>query len=279
MDKITVRDQDVEDADVGTELKNLPEVDLFEYLDRKLYLGYKKSIMEHGGTHPKEEQCVIEPLGNIGYQGNLESDITEWVRRNPGLCNRKWYESKGFTNLDAAKHQSLPGDIGYNERNVGEYCFGIKGDSDFQLKELLGGQKAFDAIQMKMDNSLIRLLVYMPGNVIPYHLDNYVNWGETFEHLNPKINRSPGIIAALKDPAFDRFTFHEHSTCDEGKVVRHLVNMTDWKWGQTIMIENTHFPRWKAGDIFNIPANIYHLSMNAGIELKMTMIITGVEAD
>lgn len=273
---IKIRDQDVEDADVGTELRDLPEVDLWDYLDRKPYLDYKQSVKEHGGQQPKEEQCEIEYLGNMGY---LEKDIEEWVRRNPDLCNRKWYESKGFTNVDAAKHQGLPGDIGYNERNVGEYCFGIKGDSDYQLKELIGGQKAFDTMNLRMDNSLIRLLVYMPGNLIPYHLDNYVNWGETFEHLNPKINRSPGIIEALKDPNFDRFTLHERSTCDEGKVVRRLCTMSDWSWGHAIMLENTHFPKWKSGDVYNIPANIYHLSMNAGVKLKTTLIVTGVEAE
>ena len=275
IEKIKVRDQDVEDADVGRALVDRPELDLFEYLDTNAAFGYKKAISEHGGAIAhKDEKCDIEYLGNMGH---LEADIMEWVKRSPHLCNRKFYESKGFTNLDAAKHQDLPGDVGYNERNVGEYCFGIKGDSDFQLKEIIG-EKAFDTMQLQMDNSLIRLLIYMPGNMIPYHLDNYVNWGETFEHLNPKINRSPGIIEALRDPNFDRFTFHEKSTCDTGKVVRRLCTISDWSWGHTIMLENTHFPKWKSGDVYNIPANIYHLSMNAGVKLKTTLIVTGVEA-
>jgi len=143
MDKIKIRDQDIEDADIGTELKDLPELELFDYIDKKPYLDYRHSIKEHGGEHPKEVQCDIKPIGNLGYDFDLENDICEWMRHNQHLCNRKWYESKGFTNIDAAKHQGLPGDVGFNERNVGEYCFGIKGDSDYQLKELIGGQKAF----------------------------------------------------------------------------------------------------------------------------------------
>jgi hypothetical protein len=46
-----------------------------------------------------------------------------------------------------------------------------------------------------------------------------------------------------------------------------------------IMLENTFFPKWSAGDVYNIPANIYHMSANMGLTLKMTMIVTGVEAN
>lgn len=273
--KITIRDQDVEDADVGTELKDLPELTLWDWYEKEPYKDYHQSVKEHGGMlAEKDDEVEIELIGNFG---DFEFDLLEWTKNNPDLCSRKFYESKGFTNIDAAKHQSLPGEIGYNERNVGEYCWGIKGDSDAQLKEIIGGRKAFDTMELQMDNSLIRLLIYMPGNCIPLHLDNYVNWGETFEHLNPKINRSPGIIEALKDPEFDRFTLHERSTCDLGKVGRRLVTISEWKVGQMIMLENTFFPKWNAGDVYNIPANIYHMSANMGLTLKISMIVTGVE--
>jgi hypothetical protein len=44
------------------------------------------------------------------------------------------------------------------------------------------------------------------------------------------------------------------------------------------MLENTFFPKWNAGDVYNVPMGIYHLSGNMGFKLKITMIVTGVEA-
>jgi len=274
--EIRDQDQDEDTKDVGVKLSDLPELTLWDWIEQRPFEEYHQAIKDHGGWHDKMDEVPVELLGNFG---DYESDIIDWMGRNRDLCNRKYYEERGFTAEEARPHMRYPSDIGFCERNVGEYCFGIKGDSDFQLKELIGGQKAFDQMQMQMDNSLVRLLVYMPGNGIPYHLDNYINWGETFAHLNPKIMRGPDVKAAFEnDPNVDRFGFQEQSVCDEGKVVRRFCTVSEWSTGHFLMLENTFFPKWDAGDVYNVPMGIYHLSGNMGFKLKITMIVTGVES-
>jgi hypothetical protein len=82
----------------------------------------------------------------------------------------------------------------------------------------------------------------MPGNFLPYHYDYMSEWRTQFP--------------LLTDPQ------------------RKLIMVSDWHWGHVVQMENTFFPRWQSGDVFDIPVSTYHLSCNAGVELKITIAVT-----
>jgi len=275
--KVYIRDQDQDmfTKDSGQDLSKQAEMNLFDFIENDRNAEFVAGVKAHGGFQPREDQLALSKVSNIGP---LQSDVIDWMCRNPKLGQRKWYQEKGFTCEEAKPHMRWPGEIGYNEWNVGEYCFGIRGNSDDQLKEVFGGKAAFEKIGMDMDHCLARLLVYMPGNLIPLHLDNFVSFGETFHYLNCKILRGDGVKDRLA-AGQDRWDLQQYSVCDLGRVGRRLITVSDWAWGQTLMFENTHIPRWKSGDVWNVPSSIYHVSGNAGPRLKMTCIFTGVLTD
>ena len=256
-------------------LRDIPELSLWDYLEKNPAAKYSTTVEEHGGLRPKEESVNIAHIGNIG---DFEDDIIAWIQDNKEWGNRKFFEERGFDNCtDDRPYQNLPGSVGYNVRNVGEYLWGVRGDTENQLKQLVGGHPAFEKMKMHMDYCNIRLLVYMPGNCIPYHLDSFVQWGKAFPELNPKIYR--GDLKKDIRENVDRYELANRSTCDLGVVRRRIVTLTEWSFGHLIMQENTHFPKWNAGDVFNIPGGIYHLSANIGIKLKITLIVTGPETE
>jgi hypothetical protein len=85
--------------------------------------------------------------------------------------------------------------------------------------------------------------------------------------LNPRIADGDDIVKGVEG----------ENICDLGYVKRYLVTVNDWHWGHVLQMENSFFPQWKSGEVYDIPSNVYHLSANAGVEIKMTCSITGVK--
>ena len=50
--------------------------------------------------------------------------------------------------------------------------------------------------------------------------------------------------------------------------------ISEWHWGHMLQMENSFFPRWKSGEVYEIPKNVYHLSANAGLKLKITLNVS-----
>ena len=88
---------------------------------------------------------------------------------------------------------------GYNARNTVEYNWGLYGDSNKQIKDLLGDRKVWDEqIGIDYDTALIRLLAYMPGMILPWHVDNLGNWCRNNKHLNPDIDTQMCDLGPIK---------------------------------------------------------------------------------
>ena len=60
---------------------------------------------------------------------------------------------------------------------------------------------------------------------------------------------------------------------------RFLTAASPWDWGHMLQMDNTFYPKWKSGDLYEIPMLIHHLSTNAGMSLKLSMSLTGVIKD
>lgn len=89
-----------------------------------------------------------------------------------------------------------------------------------------------------------------PGNTIPWHQDQYF---QLKKRLNPD----------------------EQS---KASIWRFLVFLEDWKAGHFFQVEQTPVIKWRAGDVVTFEPSAFHLSGNMGIEDKLTMQITGVDA-
>ena len=97
---------------------------------------------------------------------------------------------------------------------------------------------------IKVVNSNFQL--QKPGNVIPPHHDNF---------------------KMIKEMGFDE------------KPYRILVCMSDWVFGQVIMIEDLVITNWKKGDAYIWDSEALHMSANGSIGDKLTMIISGFYED
>ena len=255
-------------------LANMPELDLWTFLDEDSDAHYIETIQETGGIYDKDERTApIEAMCNVG---DIEADVLEYIKTHRDLCQHKCYEEKGYHSEDIRPYMRLPGEVGYNHRNTSEYNWGLRGDSNEHLKELAGGREGFEKMHLDYDTALTRLLVYLPGNNCPYHFDMMEGWAVLNKHLNPHIVRGPEFIQALKDGK-TRYDMADRNVCDKGKVVRRLITVTPWQVGHVIAMENEYFPRYDSGDCFNQPAGIYHWSTNAGIKPKMTLLVTSFE--
>ena len=60
---------------------------------------------------------------------------------------------------------------------------------------------------------------------------------------------------------------------------RILVCMSDWIFGQVVMIEDLVITNWKKGDAYIWDSEALHMSANGSIKDKLTMIMSGFYED
>ena len=135
--------------------------------------------------------------------------------------------------------------LGRNEHNSFELKYGMNGDTNEQLIAMLG-EENIDRLGIEQDYILIRLLVNMPGNGVPWHEDA----AESYLRRFPQVR---GL--------------------DE--CVRLWFPVIDWKNGHAFQIGNSVLTHWQAGDVWNIPWGVPHASTNFGYHCKYTVSLTG----
>ena len=179
------------------------------------------------------------------------------MKENRHTCQKRYYEARPYHNGRSELTENFPMKVGYNARNTVEYNWGLYGDSNQKVKDLLGTRKVWEEqIGIDYDTALIRLLAYMPGMILPWHVDNLGNWCRNNKHLNPDIDTQ---------------------MCDLGPIKRYLVAITDWHWGHVIQFQNSYFPNYKSGEVFDLPIPQPHCSANMGMRMKVTCSISGAK--
>jgi len=236
----------------NSKMARAPEVTLWDFIEKRPDQEWIEFSKETGAnltdTHNAEEW----------YIGNYPVDqqkFIDFMMANKETCQKKYYEARPYHTGRNEFTLDLPLKVGYNSGNCCEYNWGLYGDSNDKLKALLGKQY-FKDIKIDYDTALCRLMAYLPGQTLPWHFDYLGGWCRENKHLNP-------------DP--------DTRQCDIGEMKRYLIMVTDWHWGHMIQMANSFYPRWKAGDLYEIPMKVYHLSTNAGMSLKLTMSITGAK--
>lgn len=105
-------------------------------------------------------------------------------------------------------------------------------------------QKMCDLIGLS--NRTDRIHVQWPGQVFTKHIDK-------LEKINPE---------------------------DPSKVMRIMIQLTDWDQGHFSQYGNYNYSQWRAGDIHTFDwMNVPHSSANAGLTPRVTMLTTGVITD
>lgn len=228
------------------------ELDLWTFLEHRPDKEWIAFAEETGAN--LTDECEAEPhyIGNVPIDQNK---FIQFIKDNKDTCQKKYYEARPYHTGRNEFTLELPTKVGYNKGNCCEYNWGLYGDSNDKLKELLG-KEYFESIKIDYDTALMRLLAYMPGQTLPWHFDYLGGWCRINKHLNP-------------DP--------DTRKCDIGEMKRYLVMITDWHWGHMLQMANTFWPKWKSGDVWEIPMEVYHLSTNAGMSLKLSMSITGAK--
>jgi len=255
-------------------LKDQAPMDLWTFIEQNPSQKYADRVANGGGKVDPAESFEIKPMSNIGDHGD---GILQFMLDNKDLATVHYWEDKYFHSEGYGEQQRLPGSIGYNKRNTTEYYWSDNTTASDSIKQLLG-KEALATAGMDYDTTQVRLIAYMPGNVCCLHMDHHQSWAEKYAHLNPHIVQYPELVQAVSQDRENRWNLADKNICDKGRVVRRTVCLNDWEWGHFIQFENSYFPKWQAGDVFNVPPCMHHLSANVGIKLKLTMLLTGVEA-
>ena len=229
-----------------------PEIDLWEFMQTrpdKLYEEWAYEVDSDTTT-----TYDAKPFTRLDIN---EKDFFDYMRDNKDTCQKKFYERRPYHNGRSELTENFPMKCGYNSGNTVEYNWGLYGNSNEEIKSMLGTRRVWeDKIGIDYDTALIRLLCYMPGQILPWHVDNLGNWCRNNKQLNPDIDTR---------------------MCDLGPIRRYLVMITDWHWGHVIQFENSYFPNYKSGDVFDLPIPRPHCSANMGMRIKLTCSISGAQ--
>jgi len=247
-----------------------PDLTLWEWLETDPNSHYLDVIEKSGNPDNEDDIMAITNLGE------MEEKFLQWISDNRATVRKSQYNDPKHHGHLFNHMNGLASDIGFNRLNTTDYSWGVFDDHNDELKEMIGGRDAFDKIKVKYDRALVRLLVQMPGHFQPWHFDTMSGWAQENSDLNPHTISEEALIEKLANGE-SRCDMADQTICDEGKIVRRMVCVSEWDIGHVIEMENSFFPNWNSGDVFDIPACIWHLSGNAGVGLKMTVIVTGVE--
>ena len=115
------------------------------------------------------------------------------------------------------------------------------------------GQLGFDKNQYSAN-----INVQYPGQMAPLHRDNH---GHACKKLNKKFEDFVDFMRDVFGEDFDRI----------------LVFLTDWSIGQVFGCQNESITEWKSGDCYTFSSTDQHFSANTGMEIKYTIVISGLK--
>ena len=107
-------------------------------------------------------------------------------------------------------------------------------------------------------------------------LEKIVNWFEFESHVQARIaEKKPGDWEIWH---VDSFSAHPNGR-GKGKVIRILVHLQDWEFGQFLQWGTKPIIQWRQGDVLTYDPNIPHASGNSSRYTRYTLIITATPSD
>lgn len=179
----------------------------------------------------------------------LDIDSHQWVQftlDNFDLAEQKWECPKEHYSELGNKFARFNNSMGRNEHNTFELNYGINGDTNLKLKNLLGLDN-IQKLNVLPDTVLVRMLVKMAGHGVPWHVDDGSSYAKRFGGDDNLSN-----------------------------IKRYWFPGLDWQDGHAFQISKTVLTHWKAGDVYEIPWSIGHASTNFGYVPQYTVSFTAV---
>lgn len=242
----------------------------WEFIDSGAGAEYTRFALESGADLTGKHD--LELVTNIG---DIHEKVYKWALANREKGQMHANALRDYHVGDTRDMTYMPTTVGYDLRNTGHVNFGLVPEVNEELKELIGGREAFDKMGLLYEHSLCRLMLQPPGFVQPFHADILQNWRDRNPEINPHMVTQTEFAAS----GYDEELAIKNSRCDLGEVRRYIVAVTPWHWGHIIMMKNSITADWKSGDVFNSPPGVWHLTANAGVQLRMSMTISGVAPD
>lgn len=198
---------------------------------------------------------------DIELQKKVNINIKDWIQftvDNIHNAQEKFEKPKdhytGLSNTLAIVNNQL----GRDEGNTSEFNFGMLGDTNEGLIELLGKDN-IETLGVHPKYILMRLIVKMPGHGIAWHLDDAGSFALKFPDLEVDENRC----------------------CEHGRAVRYWFPVNNWEDGHAMQINNTVITgdTWASGNTYIIPWGDGHASSNFGYVPQYTVSLTGFVKD
>ena len=109
-----------------------PEVTLWDFIENRPDKEYEKWAKDIGSDLTTEYEA--HPLSQLDIN---EQDFIDFMMDNKETVQKKYYEKRPYHNGVSELTMNLPMKCGYNARNTIEYNWGLYGDSNERVKELL----------------------------------------------------------------------------------------------------------------------------------------------
>lgn len=183
-----------------------------------------------------------------------ENDWLDFSINNFDLAEQNYESASGHQTEFARKLAETNVLLGRNQYNSFEINYGIMGNLNYQMIEMLGMDN-LNKLNFIPKYTLVRLLIKFPGQGVAWHTDTCQQYQKKFPDL--KINQN---------------TFQS----DKGKIVRYWFSVTDWCRGHMFQISNTILWNYKKGQVFQIPFGQGHASSNAGLQPQFSVALTGI---
>lgn len=210
-----------------------------------------QSIIENKPWQEMEKHFGTLPVAKVEPIAQININTEDWIKftvDNFELAQQKWESPKDHYTEYSNKWAKVNNTLGRNEHNTFELNYGMNGDTNERLKELLG-QENINTLKADPDTILMRFIVKMPGHGIAWHQDDAGSYHKKFPDA------------------------------DISRLRRLWFSIQDWKDGHAFQISKTVISNWTKGSVYQIPFGVGHASSNFGYAPQYTVSFTGVIND
>ena len=210
-----------------------------------------KNLVTQRPWQEMEQHFDALPVQAVKQVTQLDLEPQKWVNftiEEFDHAQQKWESPKEHYSEDSNRWASLNNRLGRNEHNTFELNYGMNGDTNTKLIDLLGNQNIVK-LRARPESILMRLIVKMPGHGIAWHFDDAGSYTSKFPDA------------------------------DKSKLKRLWFPVLDWKDGHAFQISKTVLTHWKAGDVYEIPFGAGHASSNFGYSPQYTVSFTAIIDD
>ena len=208
-------------------------------------------LVENKPWQETEKHFNALPKAEVTSITNLDIDTAQWIDftvKHFDQAQQKWEEPKSHYADSSNKLAELNNKLGRNRHNTFELNYGMNGDTNMILKEMLGIEN-IEKLKADADTILMRLIVKFPGHGVAWHYDDAGSYKKKFPDA------------------------------DISKLKRLWFSLDEWKDGHAMQISKTVLTNYNKGDVYHIPFGLGHASSNFGYCPQYTISFTGVIND